>query len=333
MKRLLTVLFVFSVFVSYAQDIHYSQFYNAPLVLNPANTGIFNGDKRINLSYKDQWRSVPVPWQTFTGSYDQKFYPDNSDDHFFSGGITFNYDRQGVSKLSTSNFNLNGSYTRILNENNLLTFGVALGYATRGFDSQELTWDRQWNGTALERGLSTGEVDLNADRVSFFENAIGANYRWQKSSRTKIDIGASVFHLIEPKVAFFASDDITLEKRVTLTAIGSFQLTESFDIQLHGLAQFQGGPSEQIIGALGKFYLDNTPGSEWQLHAGLGFRTKKALVPTVAIQHKNLYVSASYDIGLSELEREHSGGGIEIHFRYIWASPPSPKRVKVCPIF
>jgi len=333
MKRVLTLLFVFSVFVAYSQDIHYSQFYNAPLVLNPGNTGIFNGDKRINLSYKNQWSSVPVPWKTFSGSYDMKFYPDNSDDHFFSGGILFNYDRQGASRLSTTNFNLNGSYTRVLNTNNLFTIGVALGYATRGFNTDDLTWDRQWNGEALDRGLSSGEVDLSADRVSFFENALGINYRWQKDSRTKLDLGASVFHLIEPKAAFFASDDITLDKRVSLSAVGSFQLAESFDIQVHGLSHFQGGPKEFIIGALGKFYLDNTPGSEWQLHAGLGLRTKKALFPTVAIQYKNLYVSASYDIGMSEFEEEHSGGGIELHFRYIWASPTIKPRVKVCPIF
>ena len=245
----------------------------------------------------------------------------------------FNYDRQGDSKLNTSSFNLNGSYTRILNDNNLFTIGATLGYSTRGFNSEELTWDRQWNGEALDRGLSSGEVDLTADRVSFFENALGLNYRWQKDSRTKIDFGASVFHLIEPKVAFFASDDIKLQKRISLSAVGSFEMAESFDIQLHGLAHLQDGPSEYIIGALGKIYLDGTSNSEWQLHVGLGYRTKKALFPTIAIRHKNYYVSASYDIGLSEFEKAHSGGGIELHFRYIWADPPSPKKVKVCPIF
>jgi hypothetical protein len=75
MKRLI-ILFLFSAFVDavVAQDIHYSQFYNSPLNINPAKTGIFNGDKRINLSHRNQWRSI-VPWTTFTASYDQKFYP------------------------------------------------------------------------------------------------------------------------------------------------------------------------------------------------------------------------------------------------------------------
>ena len=32
---------------SFSQDLHYSQFYNAPLVISPALTGIFNGDQRF----------------------------------------------------------------------------------------------------------------------------------------------------------------------------------------------------------------------------------------------------------------------------------------------
>lgn len=335
MKRYLTALFVFSVFFVYGQDIHYTQFYNAPLVANPANTGIFNGDKRVNLSYKDQWSSVPVPWRTFSGSYDMKFYPKNSKDHFFSGGLLFNYDRQGDSQLSLTNFNLSGSYTRVLNENNLFTVGLLLGYATRGFSSETLTWDRQWDGRVFDQTLPTGEPNLNADRVTFFENAIGVNYRWQRDSRTKLDIGVGAYHFIEPDVAFLLDpgDEIKLPKRITLSGVGSFQVAKSLDIQLQGLGHFQGPYREYIVGGLGKFYLDNTPGSEWQLHVGVNYRTKKALAPTVAIQYRNMYFAANYDIGLSEFESEHTGGSLELHFRYIWADPPSPRKVKVCPIF
>ena len=334
MKRLLTALFVFSVFIGYGQDIHYSQFYNAPLVINPAKTGIFNGDKRINLSYKDQASSLPVPWRNFTGSYDMKFYPENSDDHFFSGGFIFNYDRQGQSKLNLANFNLSGSYTRILNPHNLITFGLSLGYATRGFNNETLTWDRQWDGRVFNSSLPSGETNLNADRVSFFENSVGINYRAQRDSRTKLDLGIGVFHLIEPKTAFFAGDDIKLPRRISLTGIGSLELASALDLQLHGLAHYQGDYTEYIIGGLLKFHINQTPGKEWQLHLGVNYRTKKAIAPTVAVQYRNLYVSASYDIDLSEFANTRpSGNGIEIHFRYIWADPPSPRKVKVCPIF
>ncbi|MFH1322164.1 MAG: type IX secretion system membrane protein PorP/SprF [Bacteroidota bacterium] len=39
----------------YSQDIHFSQFYQTPLIINPALTGSFNGQVRVLMNYKDQW--------------------------------------------------------------------------------------------------------------------------------------------------------------------------------------------------------------------------------------------------------------------------------------
>ena len=54
----------------FSQDIHYSQFYNSPLNLNPANTGMFDGDFRFAANQRTQWRSVTVPFSTFSLSAD-----------------------------------------------------------------------------------------------------------------------------------------------------------------------------------------------------------------------------------------------------------------------
>ncbi|HMZ89019.1 MAG TPA: type IX secretion system membrane protein PorP/SprF, partial [Chitinophagales bacterium] len=52
--------------VTYAQDIHFSQFFAAPILVNPANTGNFIGSARIGLNYRDQWGSVTIPYRTFS---------------------------------------------------------------------------------------------------------------------------------------------------------------------------------------------------------------------------------------------------------------------------
>jgi len=100
---LLSILFVGICKNISAQDLHYSQFYNAPLTINPALTGIFNGDQRVSASVRDQWRSVPVPWFTATIGYDQKFYREKSKKSFFGIGGFLNYDRQGDSNLTLTN--------------------------------------------------------------------------------------------------------------------------------------------------------------------------------------------------------------------------------------
>ena len=314
------------------QDLHYSQFYNSPININPASTGIFNGDKRFIGSVRDQWRSVPVPWFTFSASYDQKIYG-NSENGFWGVGLLFNYDRQGESRLNLSNINLSGSYTRILNDNNLLTFGLMAGFSSRGFDTENLTWDKQWDGQFFNPILGSGE-EFEMMRVNFLETAAGINYRWQKSSRTKIDFGIGAFHFIRPSPNFYAAEDLVLPIRLTLNAVGSFKIAEKMDVQLHALQQFQNEYRETVFGGLLKFYLNKEDGQDTGIHFGLGYRTSKSLFPTLAISYKNIYVGASYDIDLSDFNFvTNNKGGIEVHFRYIIQNVKPLENFKVCPIY
>ena len=55
-----------------AQDIHFSQFYAAPLLINPANTGMSGEDIRIANIYRNQWSNIGVPYETFSTSVDKK---------------------------------------------------------------------------------------------------------------------------------------------------------------------------------------------------------------------------------------------------------------------
>src|SRR6476659_821913 len=59
--------------INYAQDISFSQFYDQPLLRNPALAGIFTGDVRFTASYRNQWQSVTVPYRTFGLSSEVKF--------------------------------------------------------------------------------------------------------------------------------------------------------------------------------------------------------------------------------------------------------------------
>jgi hypothetical protein len=47
-----------------AQDIHFSQFFETPLLRNPGLAGIFTGDYRLQMVYRDQWRSVTDGYKT-----------------------------------------------------------------------------------------------------------------------------------------------------------------------------------------------------------------------------------------------------------------------------
>ena len=53
---------------AFAQDLHFSQFMNSPLLTNPANTGFIpDGDYRLGINYRNQWSSImAIPYKTMS---------------------------------------------------------------------------------------------------------------------------------------------------------------------------------------------------------------------------------------------------------------------------
>ncbi|MDF1697371.1 MAG: PorP/SprF family type IX secretion system membrane protein [Saprospiraceae bacterium] len=316
------------------QDLHYSQFYNSPQTSNPALTGVFNGDERYMANMRDQWRWVPVPWFTFGASYDRKFYPKKSDNHFFAGGLNLYHDRQGDSRLNLSTLNVSGSYSRILNPQNIITGGMTLGFSSRGFSDTDLTWDKQWDGDTFDPSVLSGE-NFDTERIYFLETAVGLNYRFQKSKRTKFDLGVGAFHLIRPSAGFYDNEDQKLPININFTAIGSFYIMDILDLQVHGLQQVQDEYRETIIGGLAKIYVNTKRGKEANLHLGMGYRTSGSLIPTIALEYKQYYLGANLDIDgtdFNDIENSRRGA-FEVHFRYVITHVKPLKEFKVCPIY
>jgi type IX secretion system PorP/SprF family membrane protein len=334
-KRLLVflILLISASEILFSQDLHYSQFYNSPMNLNPATVGIFNGDKRFNLSFRDQWRFVPVAWTTFSLQYDFKKYLEK-EDQFLGFGAILNYDQQGDSKLTLTGLNIAGSYTKILTPKHLLTGGLLIGMNNRAYNTTNLTWDKQWDGVAFNSSILSGEkFDLR--RILLFELSAGANYRFQKSERTKLDLGVGAYHLQTPKTSFYNVPVEELPMRLTLSGIGNVQVAKGLDIQLSAMHQIQERYNETILGALAKLYVNQKRGKETQVHAGLGYRTAGSLIPTFALQYNEWYASFSYDIDgntFNDLSSSNRGGP-EFHLRYIIKNVKALNARKNCPIY
>lgn len=67
------VLFCFvCVFSAYGQDPVYSQYYNSPILTNPAFAGNTRG-ALVAISYRNQWPSVDNAYTTYSVAYDQRW--------------------------------------------------------------------------------------------------------------------------------------------------------------------------------------------------------------------------------------------------------------------
>ena len=85
----------------FSQDIHFSQFFETPLLRNPALAGIFTGDLRIQAVYRTQWASVTVPYQTGSINAEYKLPIGNTNDFLSVGGEVL-YDKAGTVALTAT---------------------------------------------------------------------------------------------------------------------------------------------------------------------------------------------------------------------------------------
>lgn len=324
---------------AFGQDIHYSQFYNSQLNLNPGLTGVFNGDVRFSGHFKQQWKSVPVNYLTFTGAYDQKFFPKNSDKEFWGFGIMFNYDRGGYSKLQLLQLALSGSYSRILSPSAVLTFGVQAGAGQRAFKQDDLTWNDQWNGSQHDPTLPSGE---NFDQTSKFYPDLGAglNLRLQaKDNRTKVDIGGGLFHINKPKQSFYDANSVRIPMRISGHALGSVKVADPLDVVLNVGAQFQGDYQETVLGAGLKLYINRQRGREFALQLGANYRANNAfitdaLVPALEFFFNTWHIGLSYDVNLSQFDTAtEKNGGPEVYVSYRIINVKPLEDSKACPIY
>ena len=138
-----------------AQDVHFSQFYQAPARLNPALTGRFHGGYRLTGIFRSQWASVTVPYQTINISGDARDFLNVGG---LGAGIDLFYDKAGDANLGTFNINISGAYTFGMVENGMhhLTVGGQFGYARKQLDPSKLVFDNNGGGTieSFEPGFS-----------------------------------------------------------------------------------------------------------------------------------------------------------------------------------
>src|SRR6185437_4386620 len=114
----LLIIVMLAALKSSGQDHMYSQFFNSPVYLNPALTGQFEGDLRMNLIYRNQFTSVPGSFNYLSGSIDYNIPK-------FGGGIGLLLTRssEGTAYLVKNNIAGNYSYS-VGSQDFVLSFGL-----------------------------------------------------------------------------------------------------------------------------------------------------------------------------------------------------------------
>lgn len=334
--RISALVLFFLPFLTNAQDIHFSQFYNSPLTLSPALTGITKGDIRIVGTYRSQWSSALSPYSTFHGAADWKYFNPKREKGFFSAGVMLNYDDAGDSNLRTTNFGITGAYTLTVGSENFVTFGAMAGFGQRAFDLDRLTWDNQFDGSVFNENRPSKE---RFDRNSFFypDFSLGVNWHGQqKNTRSRLNVGVAAYHFTQPNQGFVKTDDIKLPVRWSLYFLPVVQVSDKLDFVAHGTAQMQGPDFEALAGGAGRFHLSTKRAREVAVQLGLGYRFNSfgdAFIPGIEVHYQTWRVGFTYDINVSGFsEATNRNGGPEINVRYLISKVRPLKAFKNCPL-
>jgi type IX secretion system PorP/SprF family membrane protein len=329
MKKLVIFILLLS-FVSrgLAQDVHWSQYYDNPLYLNPALSGDFEGTSRFHLQYRDQWRSVTRPFQSISFTYDTKFdkYPG------FGLGTSLLSDVSGDGTFKTFELNISPSYQKILSQDSTksLRFGMLIGVNQRNFNFNQFFFDEQFNGINYDPNLPITE-SLNTDKKTNLNIGAGTAYIHKFSKKTAGKFSLSAFNLNQPNQGFYG-EKVKRDIRFVFASFLNLELTENLTLLPSFQFQKQGTYKELIFGSRLKFEL-NSKNANTALFGGLFMRSADAALFNLALQYKNWYIGFNYDLNFSSLvPASNRKGGFELVAKYV-INRFKPKRIqhRICP--
>jgi type IX secretion system PorP/SprF family membrane protein len=319
MKKLFLITLMYGMGLVNAQDINFSQFYELPLLRNPALAGQYRGDIRVTSAFRNQWNSVTVPYRTTALGTELKFGVSQNSNDYWSIGLQLTNDVAGDSKLGkTQVMPLVAYHKSVSNDRDAyLTLGVLGGAVQQRFDPTKLKFDDQFINGAYSSTNPTHEV-FNSTNVTYWDASVGLKYSSDFGYDNAFYLGAAYFHFTQPKVAFASFSDVRLNNKFVVNA-GLSAATSDFDKVTIYMDYFHQGGNDQVQGGfLFKHdLLQEDVDFSMSLTAGAFLRWNDAVVPVIKLDYYNWAFGISYDVNISKLNRASKArGGFEVTLAY-----------------
>jgi type IX secretion system PorP/SprF family membrane protein len=293
-----------------AQSIHFSQYYNAPMLLNPANTALLpDNDYRIGANYRTQWASVPVPYKTFSAYGDLEAFRGESGTNWMGIGAALFSDKAGDGDLSLTSAAAFLSYHLMMGEQFMVSAGGSAAYVQRSINYDKLTFDAQWDGFGFNPILANHEKG-GILKINYFDVSAGINLAFLPNDNVYAKLGLGMANINQPKQSFYGQDaKVSMRPTGNLDVLWRLSKTVILNPSVYYTTQDKA--SEALYGTL--FRINITPEKEGvgnnQLILGGYHRLGDAVIGVVGVEFVGIQIMANYDYTISSLKTYNQGKG------------------------
>ncbi|HMG14099.1 MAG TPA: PorP/SprF family type IX secretion system membrane protein [Saprospiraceae bacterium] len=349
MLRRITYILSFTFFISsclYSQDPRFSQFYLAPQVLNPAMTGIFDGEYRVTINYRNQWNSILANNAFTTYAVGGEYRINVVDDDYAGVGLQLLNQTSGVGGLSRTEGHMNAAFHKQLGGsrysavNQYLIGGAQLGLAQMSTDWNKYWFTRQYDGNTqtVDPTIPSGEAENNKSDLVF---DLGLGLMWYAvfSEKMSMHVGGSLSHINTPNISLYGDSGEKLYSKWTIHAGGEIAMNDFLSLMPAFYVMGQGPSFETVFG--NNIRYTNHDWQELAIRAGLWGRINnkldktnnfESMIVALIFEMERWNLGLSYDVNFSPLQAvTNSRGTFEMSLIYT-AKEHKRYRVK-CPTF
>ncbi len=290
--------------VSYGQSVHFSQFFNSPLYLNPANTGNCHEHYRVMNNTRSQAYTLTDPYTTISLGFDHHFF---FREEKFSGGVYVLHDYSGVGNLTTDEIMFSAAYHREIKQHNFHA-GFQFGYAMKTFSLNNLTFPEQFDMQTgyFNPALPNSEAQIG-ERTAYPD--INAGLIWDAEIQSyRTSLGVAFFHLNKPDLTFY-EQQLKSKNKFVLHGGVEKDIAEKVLISPKFLFMNQAKANQLVFGSEVKYFFNREPNHIEQFSAGIflrdGFnRITDSFILYAGGRVRHVSVGLSYDINISDISKK-----------------------------
>jgi type IX secretion system PorP/SprF family membrane protein len=322
---IINILSIVSIGVSqdaFSQDPMFSQFYAAPLYLNPALAGA-ETNMIVAVNYRTQWTSLQFPYQTGQVSLT---YPliTNGSTRKHIGGIgasVFNEAAGQNHNLKTYGILLGGAYNLQFDKwrNTFISFGLQGGLVQKRIDNGDLSWGSQYDPFFGYNSAIQPTID-NINQTTMYP-VVNAGFALYHNSQ-KIHHGVSsylsfaVSNLNKPNESLIQNARAELPFLFKATAGVDIAVSERLSISPNALWMQQNSISQLNAGLYASYSITNEE-NPFIATIGTWYRLQDSFIGMIGLSKNKITFGFSYDVNASTLRYASQGQGTyEISLAY-----------------